>query len=552
MNHSLNPLSQSPSLFFAMGMLPIFTLGCSVGSPGTCTSVGKCVPATPTAAAADAGIDVYPPMADEADAGSGANGDVQDAFEWSNEVDALPCTADKSPSDQPCLVDEAFGIFVSAAGNDAAGGIKSEPTKTVTEGIARALATGKTRVYICQGIYGEQVVLDAKHDGVSLYGGFDCLQGWAWTGGKTQIVGPAFLSALRVDSTTKTPTIEDLAFVATDAAGQDANGNGNSSVAALVHGASVRLRRVSLIAGNGADGTAGADGAAQPNYPTSMPTAATGLTASTQGSAGQGATSQCASGSSQGGAGAINQSSAGGAGTATPAPPPAAAPYDGAGGRWSATANKSAGDPGAPGGAGSGGAAATGYGTLSASGWVPSAGGDGQVGNPGQGSGGGGYVLSMGVLGNLWLSIGGEAGGCGGAEGKGGGGGGASIALASVDAALTLTSCTLQTAAGGNGGAGGNGQDGQQGGPAAANGAGGNGAGGSGGAGGTAGISVAIAYHGVMPNYDSATQITVGQAGAAGKPGTKGLHGGPANQPGEDGNPGAGGLRGIAASALVF
>jgi hypothetical protein len=537
----------------ALGM-PTLTLSCSVGSPGTCNSVGKCqaIAAHPTDAAPDAADEVSPPTTDAGDAEADASADARSALESSTNADAQPCAADKSPSDQPCLVDEAFGVFVSASGNDAASGTKSQPAKTVTEGIARALATGKTRVYMCQGIYSEQVVLDAKHDGVSLYGGFDCLGQWSWTGGKTQIVGPGSLSALRIDSTTKAPSIEDVTFVAPDAAGQDATGNGNSSIAAVVHQASVRLRRVGLIAGKGADGAVGEDGVHQPNYPADQSAAATGLTASTQGSAGQGATSQCVSGTSQGGDGAINQSSTGGAGSATPAPPAAPAPYDGAGGKWSSSANASAGDPGAPGGAGNGGAAATSYGTLSANGWTPSSGGHGQAGNPGQGGGGGGRDLSMGVLGNVWLSTGGAAGGCGGAGGNGGAGGGASIALASVDAALTLTSCTLQTAVGGSGGAGGNGQDGQQGGPSSPNGAGGNGAGGSGGAGGSAGISVAIAYHGVMPNYDSDTQITVGKPGAPGKAGARGLHGGPADQPGADGNPGADGLLGISATALIF
>ena len=270
MNHSLNPLPRGslprcPALLFAMGMLPTFTLGCSVGSPGTCTSLGKCLATTPTDAAADSGIDVYPPMADETDAGFDVNGEAQDAFEWSNEADALSCTADKSPSSQPCLIDDAFGVFVSASGNDGASGAKSEPTKTVTEGIARALATGKSRVFICQGIYTEQVVLDAQHDGVSLYGGFDCLQGWAWTGGKTQVVAPAARSALQIDSTSKPPSIEDVTFVAPDGVGQDASGAGNSSVAAFVHHANAILRRVVLIAGKGADGAAGTDGVDQPN-----------------------------------------------------------------------------------------------------------------------------------------------------------------------------------------------------------------------------------------------------------------------------------------------
>jgi hypothetical protein len=170
------------------------------------------------------------------------------------------------------------------------------------------------------------VVLDAQHDGVSLYGGFDCLQGWTWTGAKTEVVAPAAHSALQIDSTTKTPSIEDVTFVAPDGVGQDASGAGNSSVAAFVHHASALLRRVALIAGKGADGAPGTDGVDQPNYPAAEVSAPAGLTASTNGSAGQGGMSQCVSGSSQGGAGAVSQSSKGGVGQATPASPAAMAP----------------------------------------------------------------------------------------------------------------------------------------------------------------------------------------------------------------------------------
>src|SRR4029077_8995716 len=92
--------------------------------------------------------------------------------------------------------------------------------------------------------------------------------------------------------------------------------------------------------------------------------------------------------------------------------------YDGAGGRWSADAGASIGDPGAPGAAGIGGSPAIVYGTLSASGWEPSAGGDGQAGDPGQGSGGGGQVYTG--FQRIWLSIGGNAGGGGGGRGEGG------------------------------------------------------------------------------------------------------------------------------------
>ena len=159
-------------------------------------------------------------------------------------------------------MDGVYGVFVSATtGQDTAIGTKLQPVKTITEGIAKAAQLGKSRVYVCNGSYAEQVSLDAQHDGIGLYGGFDCGRGWAWDGdaGATQVVGPGALYALRVDATTKSIAIEDLSFTVPDATGQDSTGAGNSSIAAFVsnESAGVNFQRVGLRAGAGAGGSGG-------------------------------------------------------------------------------------------------------------------------------------------------------------------------------------------------------------------------------------------------------------------------------------------------------
>ena len=54
-----------------------------------------------------------------------------------------------------------------------------------------------------------------------------------------------------MDGVTSTVSIEDFAFAASDAHGQDANGNGQSSIAAVLNGSMVTWKRVALTAGGG-------------------------------------------------------------------------------------------------------------------------------------------------------------------------------------------------------------------------------------------------------------------------------------------------------------
>src|SRR6185369_15562884 len=72
--------------------------------------------------------------------------------------------------------DIAKAVFVAVSiGNDAYPGTKQQPMSTVNAGIAKAVATAKTQVYISDGIYNERVTLSK---GISLYGGYSAANGW--------------------------------------------------------------------------------------------------------------------------------------------------------------------------------------------------------------------------------------------------------------------------------------------------------------------------------------------------------------------------------------
>jgi hypothetical protein len=501
--------------------------------------------------------------------------------------DTSSCDPTKDPKDDPCVLDSAYGVFVASAGSDAGaeslGSGEAGPDGTAERpytSIGQALANmaGKSRVYVCNGVYAEQVSITAA---VSLYGGLSCAAGstsrvWSYAAKSAQVTAPPSAYALFVTGVQQgSVTIEDMSFAAPDAVGP-----GTSSLAGLIASSSVRLERVVLSAGQGANG---APGSQSSNYVGAAPAGGSQVSAGPAGSGilnvtgGAGAVNRCTLfGMSAGGDGGLGCGSDGGIsglgspGTATPPAPLTMAGRDGlsrgtilpdAGG--AATLSD---DPGADGVASEGGVAAPAqdYGSLSADGWVASQGRDGNPGDPGQGGAGATDPL-YGQCGTSSQSVGGGgggAGGCGGAGGKGGGGGGGSIALASVASNVTLSACSLNTVAGGTGGAGGAGQQGQagaQGGDTsfpsehAAGAFGGNGAGGSGGAGGTGGISVGVLASGSTITMDGPTaqNTRLGAPGAGGAAGPGGGHGSIGTRTtGLDGNSGASGNAGTSVALL--
>lgn len=466
--------------------------------------------------------------------------------------DATTCDPSKDPKDEPCLIDDAYGIFVATTGTpDAAAGAGTleNPVATVGAGLALARSEGKTRVYICGGNYVEAVNINSP---ISLYGGFSCTDGsvpraWEWTGAATNVRAPSVtdplepIYAISVTGTNSAlVSIEDMAFAAPDASGQDPLGNGASSIAAFVSASTVGFYRCSLIAGNGARGSDGTT--ASTNYPNaaSKPSAAGGTNTCVYKA--DGVTPDSSTGGTAGNDNSVPAVLAGD-GTSVPNVLNVSSPNDGLGVGAPGVADSTYGDNGANGAARTPGSAASRAGQLSTSGWIPTPGGAGPAGMPGQGGGGGDWAC--GYPGGLS----GAAGGCGGSGGTGGGGGGASIALAVLASNVILRNDSLVSSRGGAGGTGGSGQIGEGSGPTLTSTcpqgdtvrnygtSGGSGAGGSGGGGGSAGISVGILYSGTtLPTFSPAD--TAIAPGVAGVPGVGGA-GGPAAPSG--GNTGAAG-----------
>jgi len=541
----------------------VFAYACGIGTSGTCEDNGTCA-VSGDGAPADQSTGADSASAPDASEGGGDAGVEADAPVGDAPVeaqgDAPACDPTQDPKDAPCLVSNGQGVFVSTNGSDQGDGTMTSPVRTITAGIAKATQVGLSRVYVCQGSYAEQVVIDAQHDGMGVYGGYDCVNGWTWSGGTTTVTGPSALYALRVSSTTRAVVVEDMSFTVPDAVGQDGTGSGNSSVAGFVSDetAGVSLLRVQLTAGSGAPGAAG--GAPATNWFSSDAGDLQGNPAS--GNAG-GAAKDCPCkgwGDTQGGAGGnagVPTAADGGAGTAVP-PATAQGVQNGAGGQGRTLVSVcTAGDPGADGNSvADAGAGARVAGVISETGWVPAAGGNGHAGNPGQGGGGagGGPAAGIGTNGGG----GGGCGGCGGAGGLGGGGGGGSIALLVFHATVHVSGGTLQASDGKNGGPGSMGESGAAGGGggnvgACGGGPGGNGAGGQGGGGGAGGVSVGVLLDmSSQVAVDSATTFHLGQFGGGGGPGDGGSGGANGISTAPAGSAGTKGADGIAIRMLAL
>ncbi len=469
--------------------------------------------------------------------GSGASGSGGTSGMGGVGGDGGTCDTTKSPSEESCLVDDAYGVFVSPQGNDSTGdGTMSNPYKTVAKGLTEAKSQSK-HLYACAdgGSYAETITVNAALDGVELYGGFKCSDWTYSTTLKSKVESPD-ATAWTVTGLTSGLRVEDFEVVASDATTP-----GESSFAMIVADSSkVVLRRVKLTAGKGAAGAVGTNGAkgadgtvvgaTQPGKPadcTSPPASQTG--------GGWPGPSACGSQGGLGGTAAVNANGDAGK-QGSPTTNLAGAPK-GSGGLGATVVGTDgdggiAGTGGAPGPVGT---AASAEGAFTSSGFTVASGAAGSNGFPGQGGGGGG--ASKGNTTCIGASGGaGGMGGCGGAKGTAGGGGGASVALLSWSSSVTLDDSELVSADGGDGGKGGNGGPGGSGGagaPGGTNGgtvmgSGGDGAkGGSGGpggsgSGGTAGPSYALVFHGTAPAKTGTVMLTAASGGIAGKGGSAG------------------------------
>jgi hypothetical protein len=482
------------------------------------------------------------------------------------------CDGTKPPHDDPCVIAEQFGVFVSPVGADGNPGTRARPLYTLGQAMDAARASGKERVYACAGTFAEQLIVGAARDGVAVYGGLDCT---SWNYGSQNLVKVAPMLpgyVLDVEGLVEGATFEDLAFVAQSASGANA---GESSIAVFVRGSqNVAFHRVSMSAGNAADGARGASGG--PTIDGGVATAGTNWLGSPpyaelNGNDAVGAlgapqkTCTCPDGTaSVGGSG-------GGSSDAGAQIPGAGLPvYDSDGGAGLVGRNgASCGVGGVPMQNGAdapntmNGPPTQSWGSVVTIGWAAAASVPGFNGMPGQGGGGGGNGP-----GGVGAGGGGACGGCGGAGGKSGGAGGSSIALLSFQSTIELVGCSLTARSAGSGGAGGDGEPGQPGSLVPGNGgqggcpgaAGGSGAGGNGGQGGAGGLSLGIGFTGSAPSFDgmsvapaaSLAGVTLGAAGAGGPKGAAGAAavtsvGQP--QPGADGAPG---FPGVAQAVLGF
>ena len=109
----------------------------------------------------------------------GSSGDGQQTDAPAN------CDLSKDPKDSPACVDDSVGVFVDATnGKDANAGTKAAPLQTITTALTKADAQ-HVRLYVCEGTYAEDVVVDATHNG-SIYGGWKCAD-WTYSGNKPVI-----------------------------------------------------------------------------------------------------------------------------------------------------------------------------------------------------------------------------------------------------------------------------------------------------------------------------------------------------------------------------
>ena len=513
------------------------------------TLADYCAQGTPECTAADGG---------SRDAASdGANEGGRDSF---------ACDPTRSPHDDGCVIDAAYGVFVSPAGSDSNQGTKAAPLRTIGRGMDVAKLAGK-RVYVCAGTFPEKLVVAAVRDGVNVYGALDCAT-WSYGTANKVVVAPAPTGyALELEGLQTGTTVEDVEF---DAQPANPASAGESSIAVFASGSqNVALHRVAIVAGKAADGASSASpGAATANGGANAagsnwfgtPPSYAELDGTNAGDAGGAPTAHCTcpdqsetSGGQGGGPMNIPTPSAGtpsygDAGTGAPGINADQCNSQGGGGIGGDAPVPAADMPSAS------------FGACSPSGWTSGVGAAGADGKPGQGGGGGGNGrLSSGSGGS------GACGGCGGAGGKPGSGGGSSIALLSYQSSVTLVSCVLTAGAAGNGGAGGSGEPGEAGGSAGspsgsgvgagcAGAAGGAGAGGNGGQGGPGGSSLGIGYSGAPPAIDGAlisqaasqADITLGSAVMGGAGGSKGAAA--SSSTGPAGADGALGQTGIAAA----
>ena len=371
------------------------------------------------------------------------DGDAADA------ADAAPqCDPTKTPSQDPCVIDDKLAIFVAPSGADANAGTMAAPVKTFARAIELAKTLPSHRVIACAASYTDAALKlagPASDYGVSLFGGVTCpasARRGCWPGVEITRLHrpshpPASGQALIVSSLTKAVVIEATFDAHAGVA------RGESNIAGLVSDSpGVTLRRVKLTAGPGVQGV---DGVLKPvTFPTA--TDLRGLAAAGNVPGGEKSCTCPALGSSVGGVGGTGGGGGGNAGGGRSTPPVTG----GGAGQTVEQCTAGQGRDVSRSGCSRGGRRCRCQGPRhSLFEWVGTfIRGERGAWRAGTGRRRWRWVEPAGAGG------GGGCGACGGAEGGAGGGGGASVALALLASPITLESCEVTAGIAGAGGAG--------------------------------------------------------------------------------------------------
>ncbi len=148
--------------------------------------------------------------------------------------------------------DASIAIFVSPVGNDGNPGTMSQPVSSIAQGIAMALANGKSHVYVAGGDYYETVVMQS---GVSVYGQYSGPPNWGRSSSNiTSITGAG--TAVLAESIAVETHLEGFTLVSTT------DNTAPSGYGIRVVGGSglFYIRYNDILPGPGMPGVAGANG----------------------------------------------------------------------------------------------------------------------------------------------------------------------------------------------------------------------------------------------------------------------------------------------------
>ena len=433
-------------------------------------------------------------------------------------------------------------VFVAPDGNDdSLTGTPDAPKKTINSAIFLAASQGKPHVYVSVGTYPKKLTLSS---GISIYGGYnrhmvDSNSPIGWGRSMDYIVTISSSENIGINASfIGEPTrLQMLSVQAYGTSQDDVSSYGiySRKADALV------LEYIDIAVGDGRNGQPGFSDGERGRDANDGENGQSGREddgswyCSGQGKPGigLGGNSVCSSRGGSGGYSCKTSSSSGCSGFC--GEQGSAGACSGCGNQGGSGSSGCDGDNGYAGSHGSGG---SNEGTIANNKWVPNPGQQGSPGGTGGGGGGGGGGGSRG--GGIFncddyggTGGGGGGGGCGGGGGAGGEGAGSSIGIFLYESSLELHHITITTGDGGTGGSGrgggvaGRGGDGGEGGadyqggyPGGYGGDGGNGGRGGSGGGGQGGNSIGLfSANNSVPLIDD-IDITLGDSGMGGGPGT--------------------------------